>query len=364
MNMVHKKTGEFENFASIKVVGAGGGGSNAVNRMIAEGLRGVEFIVINTDAQDLLLSAAPSRIRIGEKLTRSLGAGGNPEIGQKAAEESADELAEALQGADMVFITCGMGGGTGTGSSAIVGQIARELGALTIGVVTKPFTFEGAKRQRVADEGLEKLKEHVDTLITIPNDRLLNIADKRTTLNEAFSLADDVLRQGIQGISELITVPGLINLDFADVRSVMNQGGDALMAVGTGHGETRAVDAAQAAISSSMLDISIDGAQAILFNVSGSSDLSLLEVNEAAAIVKAKAHPEANIIFGAVVDENLEDEVHITVIATGFEAAAAVQKPTPAVTETVGKKTIDFPTVQRFDQEDLDVPAFLRRRSG
>ncbi|MEM7032944.1 MAG: cell division protein FtsZ [Chloroflexota bacterium] len=365
MNINPIKQGVPENFASIKVVGAGGGGSNAVNRMIAEGLRGVEFIVINTDAQDLLLSSAPNQIRIGEKLTRSLGAGGNPEIGQKAAEESADELAEALKGADMVFITGGMGGGTGTGSSPVVGQIARELGALTIGVVTKPFTFEGAKRMDVAEEGLEKLKENVDTLITIPNDRLLSIADKRTTLNEAFSLADDVLRQGIQGISELITMPGLINLDFADVRSVMSRGGDALMAVGSGSGETRATDAAQAAISSSMLDISIDGAQAILFNVSGGGDLSLFEVNEAAAIVKAKAHPEANIIFGAVVDENLDDEVRITVIATGFEAVAAAQQPTPTTTETTeAKKTIDFPTIQRFDQEDLDVPAFLRRRSS
>ena len=361
-------TGDYENFAKIRVVGAGGGGSNAVNRMIEEGLRGVDFIVINTDAQDLMLSNAPQRIRIGEKLTRSLGAGGDPEIGKKAAEESQDELIESLQGSDMVFVTCGMGGGTGTGASSVIAQIARELGALTIGVVTKPFEFEGHRRMQIAEDGLENLKECVDTLITIPNDRLLSLAEKRTSLNEAFSLADDVLRQGIQGISELITVPGLINLDFADVRTVMDKGGDALMAVGGGSGENRAVDAAQAAISSSLLDVTIDGAQAILFNVTGGSDLSLYEVQEAAAIVKAKAHGDANIIFGAVVDENMHDEVRITVIATGFEAVAAGRRPvtTPLATETAQQpsKTIDFPGIQRFEQEDLDVPAFLRRRSS
>lgn len=362
MNYTQKQSGDFENFATIKVIGTGGGGSNAVNRMIVEGLRGVEFIAVNTDAQALLMSDAPQRIRIGDKLTRSLGAGGNPEIGEKAAQESAEDLAEVLKGADMVFVTCGMGGGTGTGSAPVIAEIARELGALTIGVVTKPFSFEGPKRQQIADEGLEKLKEYVDTLITIPNDRLLSIADKRTSLTEAFSLADDVLRQGIQGISELITVPGLINLDFADVRSVMSRGGAALMAVGSGTGETRATDAAQAAISSALLDVTIDGAQAILFNVTGGSDLSLFEVNEAAAIIKSKAHEEANIIFGAVIDDSLDDVVRITVIATGFEVAASAQRPTSIGGQA--KKTIDFPTVQRYGQDDLDVPAFLRRRSS
>ncbi len=354
--------GELENFAQIKVVGVGGGGSNAVNRMIAEGLRGVDFIAVNTDAQALLSSSAPQRIRIGDKLTRGLGAGGNPEVGQKAAEESADDLADVLKGADMVFVTCGMGGGTGTGASSIIAEIARNMGALTIGVVTKPFTFEGFKRQNFANEGLEMLKEKVDTLITIPNDRLLSIVDKRTSMNEAFRVADDVLRQGIQGISELITVPGLINLDFADVRAVMNEGGSALMAVGTGSGETRAADAANAAVTSALLDVTIDGAQAILFNITGGSDLSLFEVNEAAEIIKAKAHPQANIIFGAVIDENLEDELHITVIATGFDAVAAVKQPPTVAGQP--RKTIDFPGLQRIDQDDLDVPAFLRRRQA
>jgi len=354
--------GELESFAQIKVVGVGGGGSNAVNRMIEEGLRGVEFIAVNTDAQALLLSNAPQRIRIGDKLTRGLGAGGNPEMGKKAAEESAEDLAEILKGADMVFVTCGMGGGTGTGAAPIIADIARQLGALTIGVVTKPFTFEGFKRRTIAEEGVTTLKENVDTLITIPNDRLLSIVDKRTSMNEAFRVADDVLRQGIQGISELITVPGLINLDFADVRTVMSEGGSALMAVGAGTGETRAVDAANAAVTSALLDVTIDGAKAILFNVTGGSDLSLFEVNEAAEIIQSKAHPEANIIFGAVIDENLDDEIRITVIATGFDAAAAVKQP-PTVAGRP-RKTIDFPGIQRFDQDDLDVPAFLRRRSS
>jgi cell division protein FtsZ len=361
MSYIQKNKGDFENFATIKVVGAGGGGSNAVNRMIEEGLNGVDFVAVNTDSQALLLSNAPQRVRIGDKLTRGLGAGGNPEIGEKAAQESVDDLAEILSGADMVFVTCGLGGGTGTGAAPIIAEIAKELGALTIGVVTKPFEFEGPKRASIAEEGLNALKEKVDTLITIPNDRLLSIADKRTTLNEAFSMADDVLRQGIQGISELITVPGLINLDFADVRTVMSHGGAALMAVGIGNGETRATDAAQAAITSALLDVTIDGAQAILFNLTGGNDLSLFEVNEAAAIIKNKAHPEANIIFGAVIDDTMEDEVRLTVIATGFEVVASARKPT-----TVGgqqRKTIDFPS-QNFNQDDLDVPAFLRRRSS
>src|SRR5688572_7946380 len=308
-----------EAFARIKVVGVGGGGSNAVNRMIEQGMAGVEFVAVNTDAQALLLSNAPRRVRIGDKLTRGLGAGGNPEVGQKAAEESAEELYEVLRGTDMVFIAAGLGGGTGTGAAPIVSQIAREVGALTIGVVTKPFTFEGAKRLHSAENGTNKLKEQVDTLIVIPNDRLLQIVDKRASLQESFRLADDVLRQGIQGISELITVPGLINLDFADVRTIMSEGGAALMAVGHASGEDRARVAAEQAISSSLLDITIDGARGILFNITGGSNLSLFEVNQAAAIIKETAHPEVNLIFGAVVDPNLRDEIRVTVIATGFE---------------------------------------------
>jgi len=318
-----------ENFATIKVIGVGGGGGNAVNRMIEEGLAGVEFITINTDGQSLLLSKARTRVRIGDKLTRGLGAGGNPEIGRKAAEESADELYEVLRGADMVFITGGMGGGTGTGAAPVVAQVAKELGALTIGVVTRPFTFEGSRRLQSAEMGIEDLKSKVDTLIVIPNDRLLQIVDKRASLNDAFRMADDVLRQGIQGISELITVPGLINLDFADVRTIMSEGGAALMAVGTASGEDRARKAAEAAISSNLLDVTIDGARGILFNVTGGPDMSLFEVNEAAAIIKETSHADVNLIFGAVVDENMRDQIRITVIATGFERQASVNTRIP-----------------------------------
>lgn len=308
-----------ENFAQIKVVGCGGGGSNAVNRMINEGLGGVEFITVNTDAQALMLSKSKMRVRIGDKLTRGLGAGGNPEIGRKAAEESSDELYEVLRGADMVFIACGMGGGTGTGAAPVVAQIAKELGALTIGVVTRPFTFEGSRRGQLAAAGIEALKSQVDTLIVIPNDRLLQIADKRATLQQAFSLADDVLRQGIQGISELITVPALINLDFADVRTIMSEGGAALMAVGRSSGDDRARRAAEMAIQSGLLDVTIDGARGILFNITGGKDMTLFECNEAAEIIKQSAHPDVNLIFGAQVDDSMGDEVRITVIATGFE---------------------------------------------
>jgi cell division protein FtsZ len=347
---------EPEHFAQIKVVGVGGGGSNAINRMIAEGLRGVDFIAVNTDSQALLMSNAPQRVRIGDKLTRGLGAGGDPEIGKKAAEESSEDLRDIMSGADMVFVTCGMGGGTGTGAAPIIADLAKSNGALTIGVITKPFTFEGSRRRTLADEGLEHLKEKVDTLIVIPNDRLLEIVDKKTSITQAFRVADDVLRQGIQGISELITVPGLINLDFADVRSIMSEGGAALMAIGRASGETRAADAAHTAIASALLDVTIDGARGILFNVTGGPNLSLFEVNEAAEIIRAKAHPEANIIFGAVIDESMGDEVRITVIATGFDAISQ-RKPYIAGK----KKTIDFP-VQRFDQDDIDIPAFLRRK--
>jgi len=315
-----------ENFAQIKVIGVGGGGGNAINRMINEGLGGVEFISVNTDNQALMLSKAKTRVRIGDKLTRGLGAGGNPEIGRKAAEESSDELYEVVRGADMVFIASGMGGGTGTGASPVIAQIAKELGSLTIGVVTKPFSFEGARRMQSAEAGIEALKSQVDTLIVIPNDRLLQIADKRASLQQAFSLADDVLRQGIQGISELITVPALINLDFADVRTIMSEGGAALMAVGKADGDDRARRAAEAAISSGLLDVTIDGARGILFNITGGANLSLFEVNEAAAIIKESAHPECNLIFGAQIDENMGDELRITVIATGFEHSRAARK--------------------------------------
>lgn len=315
-----------EGFAQIKVVGVGGGGGNAVNRMISEGLAGVEFITINTDNQALNNSKANTRVRIGDKTTRGLGAGGMPEIGQKAAEESQEELYEVLRGADMVFIAAGMGGGTGTGAAPVVAGIAKELGALTIGVVTRPFTFEGKRRSDFAEQGIEALKGKVDTLIVIPNDRLLSIAHKNATLQQAFSLADDVLRQGIQGISELITVPSLINLDFADVRTIMSEGGAALMAVGHGTGDDRAINAARQAIHNGLLDVTIDGARGILFNITGGPSLSLTEVNEAAAIVRESAHPDVHLIFGARIDENLGDEVRITVIATGFEQARSTRR--------------------------------------
>ena len=310
---------QVEGFAQIRVIGVGGGGSNAVNRMIQANMMGIEFIAINTDAQALLLTDTPHRIRIGDKLTRGLGAGGNPSVGAKAAEENTEDLYEALKGSDMVFITAGMGGGTGTGASPIVAQIARELGALTVGVVTKPFAFEGNKRRAAAEEGIANLKQHVDTLITVPNDRLLQVADKKMPLKEAFRLADDVLRQGIQGISDLITVPGLINLDFADVKTIMSAAGSALMAIGEASGETRAIDAARMAIASPLLDIDINGARGVLFNITGGLDLTLYEVNEAADIISTAAHPEANIIFGAVQDPAYDGKVKITVIATGFD---------------------------------------------
>ncbi len=310
---------QVEGFAQIRVIGVGGGGSNAVNRMIQAQMLGIEFIAVNTDAQALLLAETPHRIRIGDKLTRGLGAGGNPAIGAKAAEESSEELYEAIKGSDMVFITAGMGGGTGTGASPVVAQIAKDAGALSVGVVTKPFSFEGTKRRQAAEEGIAALRQHVDTLITVPNDRLLQVADKKMPLSEAFRLADDVLRQGIQGISDLITVPGLINLDFADVKTIMSDAGSALMAIGEGSGDTRAVDAARQAIASPLLDIDISGARGVLFNITGGMDLTLHEVNEAADIISKAAHPEANIIFGAVQDPIYDGRIKITVIATGFE---------------------------------------------
>ena len=315
-----------ESSALIRVVGVGGGGNNAVNRMIEEGISGVDFVAINTDSQALSSSRAPKRMHLGEKTTRGLGAGGKPEIGEKAAEESVEELRQALRGSDMVFVTCGMGGGTGTGATPVVARVAREEGALTIGVVTRPFSFEGSKRSKSAEAGIESLKEHVDTLIVVPNDRLLDTDDKRLSLVEAFHKADEVLKQGIQGISELITVPGMINLDFADVRSIMSMGGAALMAVGTGKGENRAMDAAQQALASKLLDVTIDGARGILFNVTGGPDLSLFEINQAATLIRETAHPDVNLIFGAVIDESMNDSVRITVIATNFDTAPTVRR--------------------------------------
>ncbi|NSW51060.1 MAG: cell division protein FtsZ [Anaerolineae bacterium] len=384
--------GQAETFARIKVIGVGGGGCNAVNRMIEEGLHGVEFIAINTDAQALMDSKAQTRVRIGDKSTRGLGAGGNPEMGQKAAEESREELRQVIKGSDMVFVTAGLGGGTGTGAAPIVAEIAHDEGALTIGVVTRPFTFEGIKRAQSAEAGIGNLRQSADTLIAIPNDRLLQIVDKRASLQDAFRVADDVLRQGIQGISELITKPGLINLDFADVRAIMSQGGAALMAVGKASGEERARVAAEQAISSQLLDITIDGAHGILFNITGGNDMTLFEVNQAAAIIQETAHPDVNIIFGAVIDPNMGDEMRITVIATGFDGSPAkaapvrttttstaskpaTQQQTPARPQTsvresvsVGSQPKQQETVRKafeprvYNTEDIDIPAYLRHR--
>lgn len=378
MNSNISTPNQVESFANIKVMGIGGGGCNAIDRMIEEGLQGVEFVAVNTDAQALLKSRATKRVRIGEKLTKGLGSGGNPEMGKKAAEESAEDLYEVLKGSDMVFITAGMGGGTGTGATSIVAQIAKEVGALTIGVVTKPFTFEGARRAQCAEAGINMLKEKADTLIVIPNDRLLDIVDKRVNLQNAFKVADDVLRQGVQGISELITVPGLINLDFADVRTIMSEGGAALMAVGTASGEDRATEAAGKAISSQLLDITIDGARGILFNVTGGPEMTLFEVNQAAAIIKETAHPDVNLIFGAVIDPNMKDELRITVIATGFERTgmprrifdvpmprtegSQTRKPDISERTTGVFKPVEFQP-RTFNTEDLDIPTFLRNRA-
>lgn len=308
-----------ETLANIKVIGVGGGGNNAVNRMITAGVRGVEFIAVNCDAQALLLSKAENRIQIGEKLTKGLGAGANPEIGEKAAEESREQIIEALKGADMVFVTAGMGGGTGTGAAHIVAECAKELGALTVGVVTKPFCFEGKRRMNQAENGIVNLKAKVDTLITIPNDRLLQVIDRRTSMLDAFRIADDVLRQGVQGISDLIAVPGLINADFADVKTIMSNAGSALMGIGTAKGEGGVRAAVEAAIKSPLLEASIDGAQGVLYHITGGRELSLFDVTDASNIITEAADPNANIIFGAGIDESLEDEIRVTVIATGFE---------------------------------------------
>ena len=355
---------QMEGTATIKVIGVGGARNNAVNRMIDAGIKGVDFIAVNTDRQALQTSKANTKIQIGEKITRGLGAGANPDIGAQSAEESKAELAEVLRGADMVFVTAGMGGGTGTGAAPVVAQAAKEMGILTIGVVTKPFTFEGKKRLSQAERGIESLKGKVDTLVVIPNDKLLQIIDRKTSIIEAFKMADDILRQGVQGISDLIAIPGLVNLDFADVKTIMLNTGMAHMGVGRASGENRAEDAAKEAIQSPLLETSIEGARGVIINITGGEDLGLHEVNTAAELVQRSVDPEANIIFGTVTDPSMEDEIQITVIATGFE------KPEPIsslgvdnISKTWEKKVTSIPSSSEISssQNDLDIPSFLRK---
>ncbi|HAI73876.1 MAG TPA: cell division protein FtsZ [Candidatus Moranbacteria bacterium] len=393
-----------ETFARIKVVGVGGSGGHGISRMIETKIKGVEFVAINTDAQDLHHNKAAEKVHIGKNLTKGLGAGMNPDIGRQAAEENRSEIQDVLKGADMVFVTCGLGGGTGTGAAPIVAEIAKELGALTVAVVTKPFGFEGAQRRAIAEEGLQNLRERVDTLITIPNDKLLQIIDKKTTLINSFKIVDDVLRQGVQGISDLITKPGIVNVDFADVRAIMSNSGSALMGIGIGAGENRAAEAARAAINSPLLELSIDGAKGVLFNVSGSSDLGMLEINEAANIITEAIDPNAKVIFGAVVDETLKKgEVQITVVATGFDEEKVKESPMEKIArinsaedkemadEEADLKNIFSareesrmiieekvpPKIQRTsaflqkdkelndnEEDELEIPAFIRRKMG
>ncbi len=357
--------------ATIKVIGVGGGGTNAVNRMVDSGIRGVEFVAVNTDRQALLLSKAASKIQIGEKITRGLGAGANPDIGAQAAEESKSEITEALRGADMVFVTAGMGGGTGTGAAPIVAACAKEMGILTIGVVTKPFTFEGKKRLSQADRGIESLKSKVDTLVVIPNDKLLQVIDRKTSIVEAFKMADDVLRQGVQGISDLIAVPGLVNLDFADVKTIMLNTGMAHMGIGRASGESRAEEAAKQAVQSPMLETSIEGARGVIINITGGANLGLHEVNTAAELIQRSVDPEANIIFGAVIDETLEEDIVITVIATGFEEEDKSKLSTMPVNKIVDKaweqtiKSTPAPAEPtNTPANDLDIPSFLRKNKA
>ena len=343
-------------FANIKVIGVGGGGNNAVNRMVDNQIKGVQFLAVNTENQVLELSKADVTIQIGEKVTKGLGAGANPQIGEEAAQESREEITKALEGADMVFVTAGMGGGTGTGAAPIVAECAKEVGALTVGVVTKPFAFEGKRRRAAAEKGIEFLTQKVDTIIVIPNDKLLQVVDKKCTITDAFSKADDVLRQGIKGISDLIQIPGLINLDFADVKTIMTEQGEALMGIGVGEGENRAADAAKMAINSPLLETSIDGAKGILLNISGSSDLSIFEVNEAAEIISDAADPDANIIFGSVIDESLGGKVQITVVATGFNSSA---KSVPEFGKTT---TTSRPASTTNSNSGIpDIPVFMKR---
>ena len=351
--------------ATIKVIGVGGAGNNAVNIMIEAGIKNVEFIAVNTDRQALQLSKASTKIQIGEKLTRGLGAGANPDIGAQAAEESRTEVAEALRGADMVFVTAGMGGGTGTGAAPIVAGTAKEMGILTIGVVTKPFTFEGKKRLAQAERGIESLKGKVDTLVVIPNDKLLQVIDRKTSIIEAFRMADDVLRQGVQGISDLIAVPGLINLDFADVKTIMLDRGMAHMGIGRASGENRAEDAAKQAIQSPLLETSIEGARGVIINITGGSDVGLHEANTAAELVQRSADPEANIIFGSVTDDSMGDEIQITVIATGFENEdEKVQKATDIVNKAWERKMNPISSSESNNSNELDIPTFLRKNKN
>ncbi|CAM3727086.1 cell division protein FtsZ [Cohnella lubricantis] len=375
---------EMEPLAKIKVIGVGGGGSNAVNRMIENGVKGVEFITVNTDAQALHLTKSEQKLQIGDKLTRGLGAGANPDVGKKAAEESREAIINSLRGSDMVFVTAGMGGGTGTGAAPVIAELAKEAGALTVGVVTRPFTFEGRKRSTQADQGIEALKEKVDTLIVIPNDRLLEIVDKKTPMMEAFREADNVLKQAVQGISDLIAVPGLINLDFADVKTIMTERGSALMGIGVAGGENRAMEAAKKAIMSPLLETSIEGARGIIMNITGGSNLSLFEVNEAAEIVIAASDPEVNMIFGASIDDSMKDEIKVTVIATGFEhkmssrprvqPSSSHMQPSQPSQSAAASETQDTRSASNaasnlrpfgsnnLTSDQLDIPAFLRNR--
>lgn len=396
---------DIETFARIKVVGVGGSGNNAISRMIDSKIKGVEFVAINTDAQALHHSKATEKVHIGKNLTKGLGAGMNPEIGRQAAEENRDEIQDVLKGADMVFVTCGLGGGTGTGAAPVVAETAKELGALTVAVVTKPFAFEGAQRRVLGEEGLQNLKDRVDTLITIPNDKLLSIIDRKTTLINAFRIVDDVLRQGVQGISDLITKPGIVNVDFADVRAIMQDSGSALMGIGIASGENRAAEAARMAINSPLLELSIDGAKGVLFNISGSSDLGMLEINEAANIITESIDPNAKVIFGAVIDDQVKKgEINVTVVATGFDIDQAgagksvLQRLSSNRTSNVEvnhkkeeknelKETVTFPTKKIFEpkmiieekiqprainpvadsgenekDDELEIPAFIRRK--
>ena len=368
-NMEENNNAMIDGTATIKVIGVGGAGNNAVNRMVEAGIKGVDFITVNTDRQALLLSKAPTKIQIGEKITRGLGAGANPDIGAQAAEESKSEIAEALRGADMVFVTAGMGGGTGTGAAPIVAACAKEMGILTIGVVTKPFTFEGKKRLSQADRGVESLKGKVDTLVVIPNDKLLQIIDRKTSIVEAFKMADDVLRQGVQGISDLIAVPGLVNLDFADVKTIMLNTGIAHMGIGRASGENRAEDAAKQAVQNPLLESSIEGARGVIINITGGANLGLHEVNTAAELVQRSVDPEANIIFGAVIDETLDEDIVITVIATGFDKGndiPSLNSVSNFVDKAWGEKlnSIPAPIDNTNSTNDLDIPSFLRKNKG
>lgn len=359
---------KIDTFALIKVIGVGGSGCAAINRMIQAKLRGVEFVAVNTDAQSLAHNEATIKVQIGKETTRGLGAGSDPEIGRKAIEENKEEIYEVVKGADMIFVTCGMGGGTGTGAAPMIAEITKELGALTVGVVTKPFAFEGERRAKVAELGIEELKDKVDTLITIPNDRLLSVIDKKTSLFDAFIIVDDVLRQGVQGISDLIILHGIINVDFADVRAIMADAGSALMGIGRASGDNRALEAAHAAIESPLLDLSIEGAKGILFNITGGPDLSMYEIDEAAKAITEASDRDANIIFGAIIDEAMQGEIKITVVAAGFEGKERKKeekkgKETPIIpAATAFPEKIEIPEKEEKEEDELEVPAFIRRK--